>query len=135
MNHWDTSDRHHDNTRWLWAVLYAQIRDMAVALPTPVLLPHLPHNAHPDAHTVAAQTIERLRDTHLGYDLPADILALADRALTDTILAHKATNPNERRHLITEAQARVNAVTAYMGIGPEDVGVHDTWEETLDLDR
>lgn len=134
MNPWNASDRHHDNTRWLWAVLYGAIRELAITLPTPVNLPHLPYDAAPDAHTAAAHAVERLRDEHLGRDLPGDILALADRALTDAILAHQATDPTERRDLIAESNARVRAVVAYLGIGPEDVGVHDTWEETT-LDR
>jgi hypothetical protein len=138
-NPWANSDTYTTTEatrlRWLWAALYATIRDMAVALPSPVRLPHLPADATPEQTSDAAQIIERLRDRRLGRDLPGDILAMADRALTDAIAAHKAIDPGERRDLITEAQARVRAVVAYMGVGPEDVGVHDTWEETALLDH
>ncbi|QVJ00365.1 hypothetical protein KGD82_16525 [Nocardiopsis eucommiae] len=130
-NPWAASDRQHDNTHWQWAVLYGAIRELAITLPTPVNLPHLPYDAAPEAHATAARRVERLRDHHLGRDLPGDILALADRALTDAILAQRDSDPGERRDMIAEAGARVRAVIAYMGIGPEDAGVHDTMEEMI----
>ncbi|MFE7462300.1 hypothetical protein ACWFMI_25070 [Nocardiopsis terrae] len=129
-NPWAASDRHveteADRLNWLWGVLYYDIRDMLVLLPTPVRIPALP----PGANRRAVDTLDAVRDELPAQDLPADIRNLADWALTDAILGADG-DTNERRHHITESQARTRAVVAFMGIGPEDAGAADTWEEQM----
>ncbi|MFV2198426.1 hypothetical protein [Nocardiopsis sp. LOL_012] len=128
-NPWTASDRHTDTETdrldWLWTVLYDTIRDMLVCLPTPVRIPHL---TTATKHT-AADTLRAVCDDDLwNQNIPNDIRALADCALTGAVLALNATS-TERRHLTEEAQARTRAVVAYIGVGPEEAGAADTWEE------
>ncbi|WP_160051241.1 hypothetical protein [Nocardiopsis sp. FR26] len=127
-NPWAASDRHAeteaDRLTWLWGVLYYDIQDMLVCLPSPVRIPALP----PGVGHVAADTLTAVRDDLYDQNIPNDIRQLADTALTDAVLALKATGA-ERRHLTEEAQARTRAVVAYLGVGPEDFGVPDTLEE------
>lgn len=123
-NPWNPTDTYPTNRlTWVWAnVLYPTIRDMLIGLPTPINLPHNPDEP--------ARLLARVRDTHLhAQHLPADIIALADRALTDAIHAHTTTNQGEREHLIGQSQARTRAVNGYIGIQPEEAGVHDTLTE------
>ncbi|MEE2040222.1 hypothetical protein Q8791_23685 [Nocardiopsis sp. CT-R113] len=128
-NPWAASDRHTDTEAdrltWLWGTLYDTIRDMLATLPTPIRIPHLTTGTE----NTAADTLTAIRDTDLyTQNLPADIIKMADQALTDAIHGVDGSNA-ERRHYITESQARTRAVVAFMGIGPEDMGVPDTLEE------
>lgn len=130
-NPWATTDlpATTNPVAWLWTILYTAIRDMTLTLPTPINLPHLDTDAAPGDRHRAAERLERVRDTHLyRQDLPADIRGLADRALTNAILAHHATG-EEDWELITEAQNRVRAVVAYMGVEADNAVLPDTWEE------
>lgn len=128
-NPWAASDRHTeteaDRLNWLWGTLYDTIRDMLVAMPTPVRIPHLTSGTT----DTATRNLTAVNDDDLyRQNLPSDIITMADRALTDAVLG--ADGPNaERRHHITESQARVRAVVAFMGVGPEDMGVPDTLTE------